>query len=309
MSSGERQPKLCSVEGCEKSGQLTRGWCQMHYQRWRQHGNLRESDGPRRRLSERKPSLSRDPLVCDMCGAGFIPQNVQHRFCSQRCRSRGQVRRERINGTYAEHLREKREQIAAARLLRPKHSCDFCGVYFIAVRPDQHCCGSTECQRLHNNANQKKMNDTWRDKYGHARSREYEKSYECKHCGNKYQSSNGSRTSYCSIACNNRARLGSRCASPRFSVSRSLRKVERAAKGTKGSRPFAFGPCQRCGTLFMARYALSLPKYCSPRCATAASRQRHVAQTPHFERDKSRRQTRNRLKREQRQEESWTLSG
>ena len=29
----------CSVDGCEKKG-AGRGWCQMHYRRWRRHGDV-----------------------------------------------------------------------------------------------------------------------------------------------------------------------------------------------------------------------------------------------------------------------------
>lgn len=31
-------PKFCSVSECKNSGQLSRGWCQMHYARWKRHG-------------------------------------------------------------------------------------------------------------------------------------------------------------------------------------------------------------------------------------------------------------------------------
>ena len=31
--------KTCSVEDCEKGGQLRRGWCKSHYGRWQRHGD------------------------------------------------------------------------------------------------------------------------------------------------------------------------------------------------------------------------------------------------------------------------------
>ena len=31
--------KTCDVDGCEKGGKLTRGWCSTHYSRWRKHGD------------------------------------------------------------------------------------------------------------------------------------------------------------------------------------------------------------------------------------------------------------------------------
>ena len=33
-----RTSDICSIEGCEK-GFVARGWCQMHYGRWQQHGD------------------------------------------------------------------------------------------------------------------------------------------------------------------------------------------------------------------------------------------------------------------------------
>lgn len=35
--------RLCSIEGCDRPGR-SRGWCWAHYERWRQHGDLRECD-------------------------------------------------------------------------------------------------------------------------------------------------------------------------------------------------------------------------------------------------------------------------
>lgn len=30
----------CAVDGCDRSGRLVRGWCPMHYSRWRRHGDV-----------------------------------------------------------------------------------------------------------------------------------------------------------------------------------------------------------------------------------------------------------------------------
>lgn len=35
----ERPAVTCSVDGCERDGKLTRGWCQMHYVRWIRYGD------------------------------------------------------------------------------------------------------------------------------------------------------------------------------------------------------------------------------------------------------------------------------
>lgn len=33
------EERTCSVQGCERGGRLKRGWCGMHYLRWRKHGD------------------------------------------------------------------------------------------------------------------------------------------------------------------------------------------------------------------------------------------------------------------------------
>lgn len=30
----------CSIEGCERAGKIRRGWCRMHYARWKKHGEV-----------------------------------------------------------------------------------------------------------------------------------------------------------------------------------------------------------------------------------------------------------------------------
>lgn len=31
--------RTCSIDGCDRGGKLTRGWCSKHYQRWKAHGD------------------------------------------------------------------------------------------------------------------------------------------------------------------------------------------------------------------------------------------------------------------------------
>ena len=31
--------KVCTIDGCEKGGRIVRGWCRMHHERWRRHGD------------------------------------------------------------------------------------------------------------------------------------------------------------------------------------------------------------------------------------------------------------------------------
>jgi len=35
----QRTKKQCSIDGCENTGKLKRGWCSKHYERWRKYGS------------------------------------------------------------------------------------------------------------------------------------------------------------------------------------------------------------------------------------------------------------------------------
>lgn len=58
--------RTCAVEGCEQPAQ-TRGWCGMHYARWRRNGNPEKSKHTHR-LSEVDATTRTG--VCAHCGPG-----------------------------------------------------------------------------------------------------------------------------------------------------------------------------------------------------------------------------------------------
>lgn len=64
--------KMCSFDGCEKTGRITRGWCNTHYTRWIRTG---APDG----------SLMEE-LTCAMCSERFKPASSSQVRC-QRCRA------------------------------------------------------------------------------------------------------------------------------------------------------------------------------------------------------------------------------
>ncbi len=68
------EPKQCSVEGCDGTGRLTRGWCFAHYMRWRATGDV-GSPVVKRRQRGRKCSVE----GCDRKhqGRGFCDTHLQ----------------------------------------------------------------------------------------------------------------------------------------------------------------------------------------------------------------------------------------
>lgn len=61
----------CAVSGCAAGGPMKRGWCNMHYTRWRKYGDLMESMPPQR--SGRRQSY------CDV--AGCAREHYGHGLC------------------------------------------------------------------------------------------------------------------------------------------------------------------------------------------------------------------------------------
>jgi hypothetical protein len=110
-------PQPCAVDGCEKPAHA-RGWCPMHYQRWRQRGDpgsvelerqpqkgrscsVDGCDRPARktgwcashysmwtREGEVRPFAYKhaEPQPCRMCGAAWTIASHHRAFCSDRCR-------------------------------------------------------------------------------------------------------------------------------------------------------------------------------------------------------------------------------
>jgi hypothetical protein len=65
---------ICTVDGCEKR-LYARGWCHMHYERWRQHGTL-------------KSPIFTATIICDVCGREVVPRASGQLFCKEHSVSR-----------------------------------------------------------------------------------------------------------------------------------------------------------------------------------------------------------------------------
>jgi 5-methylcytosine-specific restriction endonuclease McrA len=69
------RPKFCVVKDC-KSQSRTRGWCNLHYARWKRYGSVHTSKIVRGEFGEE----------CWWCG-NDLPNRTRTRFCGGRCRT------------------------------------------------------------------------------------------------------------------------------------------------------------------------------------------------------------------------------
>lgn len=105
----------CSIHGCQRDIFTNRGWCQMHYQRWRTHGDATWEPAPR------------DTCSVDGCNEPVVAKGL--------CRPdyhRSLYRERRLRTGHPE----------PAPLIRP---CDMCGTEYRRIRRSRFC--SDECRR------------------------------------------------------------------------------------------------------------------------------------------------------------------
>ena len=104
--------RTCSIDGCDSTLQVRRGWCAKHYQRWRAYADPLgvHQTGPRN---------------CNTCGVDISRKNAHAEFCSPGCRKKSYPPRPN-NGH---------------RVLGTK-DCEWCGKTFdvLSDRPNKRGC-------------------------------------------------------------------------------------------------------------------------------------------------------------------------
>lgn len=108
--------RTCSVDGCDRGGQLRRGWCAAHYRRWRDTGEL-------------GPALIRPAKMQDHCNVdGCDQRHAAHGYCNihaLRFARYGDplAMRAAANGTYG-------TVCSVATCERRHHAKGFCSTHF-----------------------------------------------------------------------------------------------------------------------------------------------------------------------------------
>lgn len=81
--------RICTIEGCSKVPNA-RGLCPAHYYRWSTYGDpLVGRQKPRRTLTERLPF---PPRICQTCGDRFEPgMSAARKYCGKTCKPSGRI--------------------------------------------------------------------------------------------------------------------------------------------------------------------------------------------------------------------------
>lgn len=88
-----RSPGTCSLDGCELPLR-TRGWCNLHYNRWRRHGDVQVDAPPRSRVgSPNRPRVG-NLVLCTECKE-MLPEEAFDQRRS-RCRPCSRIYNKRI---------------------------------------------------------------------------------------------------------------------------------------------------------------------------------------------------------------------
>jgi hypothetical protein len=185
----------------------------------------------------------------------------------------------------------------------PKHSriyfkdCFECGSLFVSPRDLGKRCNDKACLKAYNRRRAIAYQQKWKQEHGVSYASEWRKrnperaranstcyTIGCEICGNEYKSSKpGAR--YCVGECTRVAQSlanggkgaqryrGSRGREPWARYTARIR-LQKAAKGHRGSGTWTQGPCHQCGTPFLCPPRGTPARYCSPSCTRKASRQR-----------------------------------
>lgn len=124
--------KTCSIDGCEKR-QWARGWCQMHYYRWRTSGDPGEAE-PRRRDRNRPCKVKDCPNTAvtkeDLCPT--------HR------------RRKRLYGTADGSFTTHRTCHCGKPAVHGPRSSEFCQEHYVDLVTDLAISGQSRVTLVHN---------------------------------------------------------------------------------------------------------------------------------------------------------------
>lgn len=131
LGSRNNQPEICEVEGCDRSAEGgARGWCNMHYERWRHHGDVSvvlKGGGGRKRAPRFTPAT----LTCLRCdrtlpSSSFAPYDKNTSGRLSRCRDCDNQRA----AEYREANRELVNQNARISQFRRKHAKECSAIPF-----------------------------------------------------------------------------------------------------------------------------------------------------------------------------------
>lgn len=67
--------RTCSIDGCERTGKIVRGWCRKHYSNWQRNGHPTRGPGSGRRPRQYPQDIV--DLICDMYLDGMTVHEIR----------------------------------------------------------------------------------------------------------------------------------------------------------------------------------------------------------------------------------------
>ena len=113
--------RICDIEGCGRAHQ-GRGWCSLHYQAWRAHGDpLGRAPAPPEGEKRRYTPRAKAKRTCSWCSEEYESSAANSKFCNSKCREKDRYARQKESRLAWQREYRAREAEAIAARAKARH--------------------------------------------------------------------------------------------------------------------------------------------------------------------------------------------